>query len=88
MKLWVLCGALSIIAGSLIAQVVMASCVSAEQRLRVSLQMSGEVCVSFKDTWLGPHIDKHWQARVSYGVTYCPAQDYPAGIKDGEVGQL
>lgn len=54
---------------------------------RMSLRQSGETCVAYGGIG-GIQIMRHWKPRRDSIVTYCPIEDYPAGVTVGDVGQL
>ena len=56
--------------------------------LRRELVKIGDVCVDYRDTWLGPEINRHWPGRTAYGRIYCDKRDYPPGENENNVGQL
>jgi hypothetical protein len=49
------------------------------------LRSIGDRCVTF-NSWLFIH--QHWKPRREYGIDWCSPKDYPAGVKDGQVGLL
>ena len=55
---------------------------------RHALVAAGDVCVDYRDTWLGPEINRHWPGRTAYGRVYCDKRDYPPGENENNVGQL
>ncbi len=55
---------------------------------------SGEVCVTWRDNWLGmATVDKHWRATPftykDHVEQYCPEENYPIDVpKDAFIGLL